>query len=177
MKNAIYIITLFAYFCAGRLSAQTDTNNSFTEFMVPEMRILQDKNNQNTEYGFKYPGNYVIILNDSMKVDPDKYKYTVSLNDIRQITIKGGSSFWQGAIGGAVTGFVSGFFAGLSFSSRADVLGGIAGGLMMTLPVAAIFGSICMGMTHDIEYDLGGYPLLQKKALLIKILRDNRLKK
>lgn len=175
LNKSIYIVLLFAYFCAGSLKAQQD---SLKKFEVPEMKIHQAEKDSNAVYGFNDDKNYVYIMGDTVKVDPLKYKYAVSINDVHSITLNSGNSFWRGALAGGVLGFLLGFSIGTGsviVNERGDVLSGIAGGLLISLPVAALLGTICLGIPHEIDFDLSGYPVNEKKALLIKILRDNRL--
>ena len=173
VNKSIYILLLITYFCTGSLKAQQDSLNKFE---VPEIKIHQAEKDSNVVYGFANTKNYVYILGDTVKVDPLKYKYAVSINDIQSITLNNGNSFWRSAIAGGITGFIAGFMLGASIiGEKSDILGGIAGGLFLGLPIAALFGTIGNGIPHEIDFDLSGYPVNEKKALLIKILRDNRL--
>jgi hypothetical protein len=177
IKKAFYISIVIVYFCNCSLKAQQDSQISIT---VPEMKIYQAENNGNVEYVFKSWQNYVSIKGDILKVVPFKNNYAVNINDMRRMTLQSGNYFWQDALWGSIIGFVTGFALGIgSFiidNPRGDVSSGIAGGLMLTLPFAAIFGAFGTGMQRDIDFDLGNYPVPEKKALIIKILQDNKIK-
>ena len=137
------------------------------------MKIYQTEKDSNVVCGFNNYKNYVYINGDSIKVNPLKYKYAVNINDIHKITLHSADSFWGGAAVGSILGFICGAMIGFNINPRSDILGGIAGGLLLSLPVAGFAGIIGLVIYHDADFELGNYPSNDKKALLIKILKDN----
>lgn len=152
-------------------------NVSDTNFIIQLVKIKQTENKKTVEYEFKDDLNKILIFDDSVSISPNKYKYKAGITDLKSITLVGGSNFGKGAFAGSILGFVGGFIGSFGFLDRNNVFGGIAGGLLLALPVAGIFGLLGSWVQTEVEYGFGDYSISDKKALLIKILRDNRYKK
>jgi hypothetical protein len=115
-----------------------------------------------------------------MKVQPRKYKFNVSVSDVNMLRLESGNMFKESAMIGGGLGFLLGFLMGSSFSFHGSgggtLGGGIVGGLIVALPFAGLFGGLGALVTGEKDFEIPDYPSAQNRAVILKILKDNRAK-
>ncbi len=171
IKNAVCSL-IFICLYSMNLFAQSDSNY----FYVGEFNITQKENGKLVSYNFK-DKNFVFINNDTVRVSPSKYKYSISIGDIRKI------GFIHHGTSGAVLGysFLAGAVLGLLGANIAlnDGPGGSLGGsLAGAFGGGVIFAVIGVGISsifsHDVNYDLTKLSIDKKRAMLREVLNSNR---
>lgn len=178
MKKLLFLLPALIILFSYQIFAQ---EKSDVEFILPEMKITQNKNKKSVIYDFENDRN-IFILNDSLLIaDPDKYKYTVPIADIKKISILEGNKSWRGAkvmglVGGGlglITGILASLvyrpnFAEISITLPGFVLAGIlAGGI-----IGGILGS---AIPHFEEYSKFSNDLRAKKEILKRIFKKHNL--
>jgi len=181
MKKLLLMLPAFFILIALQIFAQ---EKSDVEFILPEMKIMQNENKKSVVYDFENDRN-IFILNDSLIIaDPDKYKYSVKISDVTKLSVRDGTYAWKtaGIVGGVVGGL--GLLLGAAIyavlksetsNNNAFVFipvltlgGAIAGGLL-----GAIIG---IGVPYFESYPLTSKDIKKKNQAIKKIFKWYHLK-
>ena len=179
MKTLMYFLVaaLSISFALIDSAAQVTETDSVA---VKEIVVFVKEKGKSVGYKFRDSRNDVIFIGDSMKVQPRKYKFNVSVSDVNMLRLESGNMFKESAMIGGGLGFLIGFLMGSSYSvtgsGGAGFGGGIVGGLIVALPFAGLFGGLGALVAGEKDFEIPDYPLAQKRAMILKILRDNRAK-
>jgi hypothetical protein len=156
-------------------------NDSVCRFNIPEINIRQYEMGKLVTYGFDNDDNLFLLSDSLLQADPDKYKYSVKLNDINSFSIRNGFSTFGGAkyggfIGGGI-GLVVGIMNALvyrpNFAEIALVLPGLAAaGFLGGAIIGGFLGSF--NPKYDVYGVLSNDMAVRKKQLR-KILYEHDL--
>jgi hypothetical protein len=172
-------IIAVSFLVISSIYGQTDSTFKFT---LPQLKITQLEKNKDVVYEFDNDRNNFLLSDSVLTADPQKYKYAVSLADLKKIMVRDGSYIWKtagivGAVGGAF-GLAVGAGIYLLFSSvdkrsvafipLFGLCGALAGGV-----IGALIG---VGVPYFESYPLTEKDNAKKKEVLKKIFKVYNIK-
>jgi hypothetical protein len=176
-----FLILIFSLcFISLNLFAQYDSEKVFT---VPEIQIYQMEKGKEVFYEFDNDKNYFHLKNDTIRISPDKYTYSVPLSLVRTVAVRDGNKMWKWASYGALGAFVIGAIGG-QFLRVPDMGGGthdpeflfgLFVGLVVSIP-AGIIGGV-LGLLEPDYYEIEFKSMSNtSKIELIRELRKHKIK-
>jgi hypothetical protein len=171
MRNII-VVLLMIIFTQVISSSRADS----LSFKLPALKINQVENGKDVIYDFENSPTRFFVNDSFLVADPQKYKYSVSINDINRITIKTGTNVLPVmvlffAVGGLL-GAAATHSAHHSPTAGEQFIGAVVGGGVFAL----LAGGIALLISHDNDYMLSKDSFAEKRKNLIEILRKNKEK-
>ncbi len=157
-------------------------NDSVYKFNIPEINIRQFENGKFVTYRFENDDNLFLLSDSLLSADPDKYKYSVKLCDVKSFSIRNGFSTFGGAKYGGFIGGGLGLIFGImnaviyrpNFAEIALVIPGLAAiGFVGGAFIGGLLGST---IPYFEEYSKFSDDTHAKKEILKRIFKKHNLK-
>lgn len=178
-----YIIMALVGFYSFVLYSQSDSGISF---YLPQLKITQKENGKTVIYDFEKEKNLIVVSDSSLFADPDKYKYSVNIKNIKKISIRDGTYFWKLAAIGAAIGGGFGVLLGIAITyafneSGADIHFNPAGvlllGIAFAVPTGLILGLFGAANLYYEIYPFTSGDVEKKRAAIIETFKKHGKKK
>ncbi len=159
-------------------------NDSVYKYTLPELKITQTENGKDVTYGFSEDRNILLVRDNMLSADPDRYKYQVPIGSIRKLSILDGNYGWRGA---KVMGLVGGGLGVLMGGIFVAAYGGITDktGMIIAVPAFFLAGVLTGGLIGGIlgsaipyfeEYSKFSDDTQAKKEILKRIFKKHNLR-
>lgn len=173
---------VFLLFIPFGLFAQTDSTFKFT---LPQLKIYQHEKKKDVSYDFDNEKNIFFLSDSLLTANPEKYKYSVPLADIKKISVRDGTYVWKtaGIIGGVTAGF--GLLIGATVYALVSKASNESN-LILVIPALTLIGAFVGGVVGVLvgfsvpyyeNYTMREKDLAKKKEMLKKIFSIYNLNK
>ena len=170
-----FVFTIYVFYTTLSFAQIDSTEN----FVLPELKITQNVNGKNVTYEFSSERNLFSVSDSFLVANLIKYNYKVNIADFRKLTIIRSSGVAPTMVVTFGVGFLLGYgLQGIDLGGGHSVSTGqrVLGGLIVGSCLSFVAGAIALLISHDKAYDLSKYNFTEKRNLLMKALKENKLK-